>query len=416
MADFAHAFARRTRLRGSDELTTILAGSPPGVLSMTGGFPNPATFPTDEVDEIAARLVREDAAVALQYTPCEGIASVREYLIERQEQVQGRRPERAELIVTSGGMECIALMCQALIDPGDTIAVEAPSYLGALMAFGGAEAEVVGIATDDDGLRVDVLAERLAAGLRPKFLYTIPEYQNPTGRTLPLDRRRELVDLCRRHGVLIFEDVAYRELPFDGASLPSLWSLAPDIALQAGTFSKSLFPGVRLGWATGPSEVVAELSAAKQNTDQCAGGLGQRLLEEYGRAGGFERHLPAARALYASRWAALSAALKHHMPEGVDWTEPTGGFLTWLTLPDGLDTLAMRPAANAAGVAYVPGPPFHVGDSGRNTLRLSFSRLTETELETAVDRLAGVVRGALEQRASSRPHPVYAPRARRSAS
>ncbi|HEX5898047.1 MAG TPA: PLP-dependent aminotransferase family protein, partial [Solirubrobacteraceae bacterium] len=164
--------------------------------------------------------------------------------------------------------------------------------------------------------------------------------------------------------------------------------------LQAGTFSKSFFPGVRLGWATGPPDVVAELSAAKQNTDQCAGGLGQRLLEEYGRAGGFERHLPAARGLYASRWAALSAALTHHMPAGVDWTEPTGGFLTWLTLPDGLDTLAMRPAATAAGVAYVPGPPFHVGEGGANTLRLSFSHLTETELETAVERLAAVVRGA----------------------
>jgi 2-aminoadipate transaminase len=395
MADFAHAFARRTRLRGGDELTTILAGSPPGVLSMTGGFPNPATFPTDELDEIAARLVRDDAAVALQYAPCAGIASVREYLIERQEQVQGRRPEHAELIVTSGGMECIALMCQALIDPGDTIAVEAPSYLGALMAFGGAEADVVAIAIDDDGLRVDALAERLAAGLRPKFLYTIPEYQNPTGRTLSLQRRRELVEVCRRHGVLIFEDVAYRELPFDGTSLPSLWSLAPDVVLQAGTFSKSFFPGVRLGWAAGPAEVVAELSAAKQTTDQCAGGFGQRLLEEYGRGGGFERHLPAARALYASRWAALSAALTHHMPDEVAWTEPTGGFLTWLTLPEQLDTLAMRPAATAAGVAYVPGPPFHVGDGGRNTMRLSFSHLTETELETAVERLAAVVRGAM---------------------
>jgi 2-aminoadipate transaminase len=397
MADFARAFARRTRLRGGDELTTILAGSPPGVLSMTGGFPNPATFPTGEVDEIAARLVREDAAVALQYAPCEGIPSVREYLIDRQEQLHGRRPERAELIVTSGGMECIALMCQALIDPGDTIAVEGPTYLGALMAFGGAEAEVVAIAMDDDGLRVDVLAERLAAGLRPKFLYTIPEYQNPTGRTLPLDRRRELVRLCRNHGVLIFEDVAYRELPFDGRSLPSLWSLAPDVVLQAGTFSKSFFPGVRLGWAAGPREVVAELAAAKQNTDQCAGGLGQRLLEEYGRAGGFERHLPAARALYASRWAALSAALTHHMPEQVGWTTPTGGFLTWLTLPEGLDTLALRPAATAAGVAYVPGPPFHVGDNGHNTLRLSFSHLTETELDSAADRLAAVVRDARQR-------------------
>jgi 2-aminoadipate transaminase len=260
------------------------------------------------------------------------------------------------------------------------------------MAFGAAEADVIAVAMDADGLRVDALAERLATSPRPKFLYTIPEYQNPTGRTLPLDRRRELVELCRRHGVLIFEDVAYRELSFDGTSLPSLWSLAPDVVLQAGTFSKTLFPGVRLGWAAGPREVVAELAAAKQTSDQCAGALGQRLLEEYGRAGGFERHLPAARALYASHWAALSAALTRHMPDDVDWTEPTGGFLTWLTLPEGLDMLARRPAAIAAGVAYVPGPPFHVGGGGRNTLRLSFSHLTETELEAAVERLAAVVR------------------------
>jgi len=398
MTDFAQAFARRTRLAGGGELAAILAGSPPGVLSMTGGFPNPATFPTEELDELVARLMREDAAVALQYTPCEGIASVREYLADRQEQLQGRRPERNELIVTSGGMECITLMCQALIDPGDTIAVEAPTYLAALMAFARAEAQVVAIAMDDDGLRIDALAARLAAGPGPKFIYTIPEYQNPTGRTLSLERRRELVELSRRHGVLILEDVAYRELSFDDdeTALPTLWSLAPDIVLQAGTFSKSFFPGVRLGWAVGPPEVVAELAAAKQNTDQCAGGLGQRLVEEYGRAGGFERHLPAARALYASHWRALSAALTRRMPEGVDWTEPTGGFLTWLTLPEEIDTLTMRPAAIASGVAYVPGPPFHVGDNGRNTLRLSFSHLTEPELETAVERLATVVRDALE--------------------
>jgi 2-aminoadipate transaminase len=395
MPDFAPAFARRTRLRGGDELATILAGSPPGVLSMTGGFPNPATFPTDEVDDIAARLLRDDAAVALQYTPAAGIASVREYLVDRHEQLQGRRPALDELIVTSGGMECIALVCQALIDPGDTIAVEAPTYLGALMAFGGAEADVVAIVMDDDGLVVDELAERVAAGLRPKFLYTIPEYQNPTGRTLSLARRQQLVEVCRRYGVLIFEDVAYRELSFDGESLPTLWSLAPDLVVQAGTFSKSFFPGVRLGWATGPPGLVAELAAAKLNTDQCAGGLGQRLVEEYGRAGGFERHLPAARALYASHWAALSEALKRHLPDGCSWTEPTGGFLTWLTLSGDLDVLAMRPAAIAAGVAYVPGPPFHVGDDGRNSMRLSFSHLTEAELDTALERLAAVVRRAL---------------------
>jgi 2-aminoadipate transaminase len=396
VTDFGHTFARRTRVAGGSELGTILAGAPPGVLSMMGGFPNPATFPTDELDELAARLLREDAAVAMQYTACEGIPSVREYLVDRQAHLQGRRPELAELIVTSGGMECITLMCQALVDPADAVVVESPSYLAALMALARAEAEAVPIPMDDDGLLVDELEAQLAAGLRPKFVYTIPEYQNPTGRTLPLERRRALVELCRRHDVLVFEDVAYRELAFGGTSLPTLWSLGPDVVLQAGTFSKSFFPGVRLGWAVGPSDVVAELATAKQNTDQCAGGLGQRLVEEYGRGGGFERHLPAARALYASHWAALSEALTRHMPAEVAWTEPTGGFLTWLMLPVEIDTLAMRPAALAAGVAYVPGPPFHIGDQGGNTLRLSFSHPTEAELETAVERLATVVRGALE--------------------
>ena len=341
--------------------------------------------------------MREDAAVALQYTPSEGLASVREYLIDRQEQLQGRRPERAELIVTSGGMEAIALMCQALIDPGDTVLVEEPTYLGALMAFGGAEARAVAVAMDDDGLQVDALAEHLAGGARPKFLYTIPEYQNPTGRTLSLDRRRALVELCRSHDVLIFEDIAYRELSFDGTSLPTLWSLAPDIVLQAGTFSKSFSPGVRLGWAVGPPEVVAELAVAKQNTDQCAGGLGQRMVEEYGRAGGFERHLPAARALYASHWAAMSTAFERSLPDGVRWAVPTGGFMTWLTLPEGLDAIALRPSALAAGVAYVPGVPFN---GAPNTLRLSFSHLGEDDLVTAVERLAGVVRFALGDAAS----------------
>ena len=183
-------FARRTRLRGGEDRGQLLAGSPPGVLSMTGGFPNPATFPTDELDAIAARLLRDDAAVAMQYTPVAGLPGVRAHLLDRVDATQGRRPDAGELMVTSGGMECIALLCAALVDPGDAVVVEAPSYLGALMAFAGAEAEVVPVETDDDGLVVEALAERLAAGLRPKFVYTIPEYQNPTGRTLPLDRRR----------------------------------------------------------------------------------------------------------------------------------------------------------------------------------------------------------------------------------
>jgi 2-aminoadipate transaminase len=387
-------FARRARNRGDAELNAILAGPPPGVLSLMGGFPNPATFPADALDELVAGLLRDDPAGALQYAPVEGIPSVREFLLDRHEQQQGRRPETAELIVTSGGMECIALACQALIDPGDAVVVEAPTYLGALMAFAGVEADVHGIEMDEDGMRVDLLEERLATGLRPKLVYVIPEFQNPSGRTLSLPRRQALVDLCRHHGVLILEDVAYREIAFEQeAAPPTLWSLAPDVVVQAGTFSKIFCPGVRLGWAAGPRDVIAQMAAAKQTTDQCAGGLGQRIVEAYGRAGHFERRIPEARALYASHWRAVERALREHMPPECEWSEPAGGFFTWLSLP-GIDTVELRPAALEAGVAYVPGAPFYPGDGGRDELRVSFSFLGEDELATAVSRLAGVVRAA----------------------
>jgi 2-aminoadipate transaminase len=395
MADWTPLFAQRVADRGDAEITAILAGVPPGVLSVTGGFPNPATFPTQLLDELVAQVLRDDAAVALQYAPSEGIPSVREFLAERQEQLQGRRPESGELIVTSGGMECITLACQALLDPGDAIVVEAPTYLGALMAFRGYGPEIHTVGMDDDGLIVDALAELLDGGLRPKFLYVIPEFQNPSGRTLTLPRREALVELCRRHRVLILEDVAYREISFDGSALPSLWSLAPDIVVQAGTFSKIFAPGVRLGWAVGPSEVVAQLGAAKQTTDQCAGALGQKLVEAYGRAGHFERQIPAARELYGSHWRTVERALREHLPPGCTWSVPTGGFFTWLTLPEHVDTIAMRAAAVEAGVAYVAGAPFYAGAGGRNELRLSFSFLAQDELATAVQRLCGVIADAV---------------------
>jgi 2-aminoadipate transaminase len=373
-----------------NELATILAGAPPGVLSLAGGFPNPDTFPTGAIAEIVARLLRDEPGVALQYTAPEGIPSVREYLIDRQEQLQGARPDTPELMVTSGGMECIALVCASVLDPGDTVAVEAPTYLGALMAFRRAGAEIAAIPMDDDGLDMNAFAERLEAGARPRLLYVIPEFQNPTGRTLPLERRRALVELCRRHGVLILEDVAYREIRFEGEPLPSLWSLGPDVVLQAGTFSKVLSPGVRLGWAAGPRDVIAGLAAAKQTTDQCAGALGQRIVEEYGRAGGFDRGVPAAGELYAAHWRALDGALRAHMPDGVTWSRPTGGFFTWISLP--VDALELRTAALEAGVMYVPGSLFYAGDRPhpppRNEARLSFSLLDEDELEQAVVRLS----------------------------
>lgn len=391
MPDWSARLARRVADRGSAELTAILAGVPPGVLSVTGGFPNPATFPAEALDELVGRILRDDAAVALQYAPSEGLPSTREYLADRVEADQGRRPGAGELIVTSGGMECLTLACQALLDEGDTVAVEAPTYLGALMAFRGYAPDLQPVRMDEHGLVVEALAERLAGGMRPTFLYVIPEYQNPSGRTLSLERRHALVELCRRHDVLILEDVAYREISFDGTSLPSLWSLAPEIVVQAGTFSKVFCPGVRLGWAVGPAALIAALAGAKQTTDQCASAFAQRLVEAYGRAGWFERRLPAARELYGAHWRTVDRALREHLPGGCTWSRPTGGFFTWLTLPEHVDTVALRPAAIEAGVAYVAGAPFHVEPAPRNELRLSFSYLPQDELGEAVRRLAGVI-------------------------
>jgi len=389
-------FARRTAGQGDPELTAILAlANPVGdVLTFSGGFPDPSTFDAEVIGAIAGRLIAADAAVALQYAACEGVASVREYLCDRVGELEGRRPDTAELIVTSGGIDCLDLVCKSLLDPGDVVVVESPTYLGAIMGFRAFEADIRDVPMDEDGMQVDVLAAMLRDGLRPKFLYVIPEHQNPSGRTLSLERRGALVELARTYGFLVVDDVAYRELSFDGSMLPSLWSMAPDVVLQMGTFSKIFFPGVRLGWAAGPADVVAQLAVAKQNSDQCAGALGQRLLEEYGRAGHFGPHLERARALYARRWRLLDDALREHMPAGTSWTRPSGGFFTWLELPWEIDSADLRAAAADAGVAFVVGRPFYADGRPSNALRLSFSRLPDERIDEGVRRLVTAVAAA----------------------
>ena len=395
--DWTPSFARRTQALGGGEITAILAlAGATDVITFSGGFPDPATFPAGVLGEIAGRLVAQDVAVALQYSPTEGLPGLRDYLAGRLDALQGRRPAAGELMVTSGGIDCMELVAKSLVDPGDPVVVEAPSYLGAIMAFRGYEADLRGVPMDDDGMRVDVLAGLLGAGLRPKVLYTIPDHQNPTGLSLAAPRRLALVELARRYRFLILEDVAYRELGFDAVAPPSLWSLAPDVVIQTGTFSKTFFPGVRLGWAAGPPEVIAQLVTAKQNSDQCSGALGQRMLEEYGRGGHLDRQLVASRALYARRAELMGKALAEHMPEGTDWTTPRGGFFTWVTAPDGVDAVALSPAASARKVAYVPGRPFYPGDGGGSQLRLAYSRVDDDLIGEGARRLGEVFRTALE--------------------
>jgi 2-aminoadipate transaminase len=391
-------FAARTRGNVGEGLGSILAlSTATDLISFSGGFPDPATFPGPVLAEILGRLIAAGDASAMQYAPTPGLPGPRAFIAERLARLEGRHPEEGEFLITSGAIEALELVSKVLLDPGDLVMVEGPTYLGAIMAFRSYQANVECLPIDHNGLDTEALERRLAGGLVPKLLYTIPDHQNPTGLSLSADRRRALADLARRSGLLLVEDVAYRELGFAGERPPSLWSLAPDTVVQVGTFSKTFFPGVRLGWGVGPAEVVAKLVLAKQNTDQCAGALGQRLLEEYGRQGLLEEQGARGRSLYGRRCSLLMEALEVHMPEGVAWTRPRGGFFCWLTLPDGVDAVKLSVRAMAEGVAFVPGVPFFPDARGRNNLRLAFSRIDDDVIPEGVRRLAALVRRAVKE-------------------
>lgn len=390
--------ARRTKANAGDGLSSILAlGGRTDLISFAGGFPDPSTFPREEIVEISQRLASEEGTSAWQYSPVAGLPGPRGFLSGRLETYEGRAPEDDELIVTSGAIEALELLGKSLLEKGDIAFVEGPTYLGAIMAFQSFEARVEAVRMDAHGLDVDQLESQIETHGIPKLLYTIPDHQNPAGITLALERRERLVEVAREHGFLIIEDTAYRELGFSEQRLPSLWSLAPDVVLQAGTFSKTFFPGVRLGWGAGPAAIVKSMVCAIQNTDQGAAAFGQRLLEEYGRSGGLERQAKIARDLYSRRCALMMEALDSHMPDGITWTKPEGGFFSWLRLPDGVDGIAIARRAAAEGVAVVPGAPFFPAQGGSQHIRLAYSIVPDASIDEGIRRLSSVIEAETER-------------------
>jgi len=385
-------YAARTRGDVGEGIAAVLGLlGVPDVISFAGGFPAPETFPRERVSALLAEFAATGETAAFQYAPTQGLAGALAAFADRIEALQGRRPADDELVITSGAIEALELVGKSFLDAGDLVVVEGPTYLGAIQAFRSFETKLDAVPLDDDGLQVDELERRLERGLRPKLVYTIPDHQNPAGVSLSAERRTLLVELARKHGFLIVEDVAYRELGFAPEALPSLWTLAPDVVVQAGTTSKTLFPGVRLGWAVAPPEVAARLVSAKQTTDQCAGAFGQRLFEEFQRRGWIDEQLERSRALYERKCARLLAALEASMPDGARWTTPHGGFFSWLTLPN-VDTTELAQRAVERSVGIVPGSLFFPDGRGADSVRLSFSLVDEAQIDEGIERLAALVR------------------------
>lgn len=336
---FPVSMSARARAAQRSELAALFAlAERPDVISFAGGFPDPEWF-LPEFREIAGRVVRDNLGAALQYGPTPGLTPLREFMAERSLR-QGVKATPADILITSGSLQGLDLVCKVFLDAGDIVIVEHPTYIGAIQTISAYEARMVDVPGDDDGPDLEALETVLRdlgrKGDRPRFIYVVPSFQNPTGRTMSLPRRRRLLEVASAAGVPIVEDHAYAELRYEGEELPSLKALDQEgLVIHLGTFSKILSPGLRLGWTVAPPEVTEKLLLFKQGTDQCSNTLGQMLAVEYGRRGLIERQIEITRKSLRAKRDLTLAALGRHFGSGIAHTVPQGGFYTWVTLPEG---------------------------------------------------------------------------------
>jgi 2-aminoadipate transaminase len=366
----------------------------PGVISFAGGLPSPATFPVEALRDACERVLGDAAGAraALQYAASEGFGPLREWVAHELRR-QGMTVAPAQVLITTGSQQGLDLVAKVLIDAGSKVLVESPTYLGALQAVAPMQPRFASIAGDDDG----PLVEALDAGARDaRCFYLLPNFQNPTGRTISEARRGALVVRAAALGLPLVEDNPYGDLWFDAPPPPSLAGRASENALYLGSFSKVLAPGLRLGYLVAPPALMPKLLQAKQAADLHTPSFNQRLVHEVIAGGLLERHVPTIRALYRAQRDAMLAALEHHMPQGVRWNRPAGGMFLWLQLPGGLDASELLPEAVARGVAYVPGAPFYAAGGAAGTLRLSFVTASAGQFEAGNAALGALFAEQLE--------------------
>jgi 2-aminoadipate transaminase len=367
----------------------------PEVISLAGGWPDTSTFPPDSYAALMGTVASQSCSRALQYGPTEGFALVKACIVEVM-RAEGIEIDPDELLVTSGGQQVIDLVCKTLVDPGDVVVCEAPTYPGAVPTFCAYEADVVQITMDRDGMRVDELEDTLgrleSAGRRPKFIYTVPTFHNPAGVTLSLERRRELVRIASERELLVLEDNPYGLLRYEGSPLPTLRSLDDGFVIYASTFSKILSPGVRLGWTAAPAPVLEKMNIGKQASDLCSSSITQHFVGAYFDSGPWEDYVRSLIEIYRRRRDVMLDSLAEHFPREARWTHPEGGLFIWATLPDYIDTTDLLARALDEHVAFVPGRAAFLDGRGGSSMRLNFSGVDEDQIREGIRRLGEVVR------------------------
>lgn len=368
----------------------------PDIISFAGGLPASETFPVKELEDISCDLLREKGATALQYGPTEGELALREEIakwMSREKTSVG--PEN--ILVTSGSQQGLDIVSKVFLDPKDIVIVESPTYIGGLQAFTAYRARMIGVPQDNCGMRMDLLEKTLvklaARKKKPKFIYVVPDFQNPSGVTMSLERRRKLLQLAYKFEVPIVEDSPYRDLRFAGQTIPAIFSLDRDRqVLVLGTFSKLLCPGLRLAWMMAPAEWMDRMVVAKQSMDLCCPTYTQLMVAEFMKRGLLPKQIERIRKLYAKKREVMLEALRRYMPEGVEWTEPEGGLFLWVKLPKKMNASALFPKAVENKVVYVVGSAFHCNGEDQNTMRLNFSYPSEEQINKGIERLAKMIR------------------------
>ncbi len=401
-----HRYAQRTQRMTSSTIRELLKlAENPEIISFGGGMPAPEVFPTEKIGEACQYVLKNLSNIALQYGATEGYQPLREMIVRHSERM-GIGIQTENVMITSGSQQALDLLGKIFINHGDRILVESPTYLGALQAWNAYGAEYVVVKSDDEGMMTEALEEQLRTG--PKFMYLLPNFQNPTGVTVSLERRKKILELADRYGVPIIEDDPYGQLRFEGEHIPSVAVLDGEVryskdctsysgnVIYLSTFSKILAPGLRLAWIIAPPEVIRKLVQAKQGADLHTATFNQVVAYEVGKGGFLDQHVKLIRSVYRERRDVMLEALEEFMPEGVKWTHPKGGLFLWATLPDYMDATQILKPAIAEKVAFVPGTSFHPNGGGKNTMRLNFSMPTPEKITVGMERLGRVIKSYLK--------------------